>query len=626
MTPQLPLPPKLFFPPVLVKWLLLLGLDSSSCSVFLQIYTMALSVGTKFSSYEDLQLAIKSYESENFVNFYKKECKKIASLKKEVKHREFKEELVYGSIVFACVKNGKYKYRSTTGERPNQSTFRTGCEFAIKLRSLDGKFLTVTHHGPNHNHECTQTNFRHYPSQRRLDIEQTKTVKDMVKLDANKKLIQAHIEEDTDKVVLLKDIHNMSRKTVSACSQNTSELEELRQFVSDDLPSVYMEVVPDGNEVVGIFLQDRQMREMFEKFPEVLLVDATYKVNRRDMPLYAIVIIDGNMETHPVCFFLVAREDEATLRKMVQIFKEQNEKWTETRIVISDKDFTERLVFKTEMPEITMQICLFHVLRSFAREITTEKSNITSEQKKRLLEILQQIAYAQTENEYNAKHEQLKEFGRSVEIYFDQNWHPIREEWCETYKRQSFNFCTRTNNRIESMFQKIKSVVKSRVDLKVLVEQIFGLVKTLRQERSHSMIMDSMKVRTQNLGNEDSNAYQRILTPETFKLVEKELQKSESVKVLADNVVECNNKLYTVDTEDGYHCTCRFSASFKLPCRHVMALNKHSLGSAFLENMIHHRWTRSYFERSVQVAEEGGISVSEMTAPVAPKTLSYNQK
>ena len=55
----------------------------------------------------------------------------------------------------------------------------------------------------------------------------------MVKLDANKKLIQAHIEEDTDKVVLLKDIHNISRKAFSACSQNTSELEELRQFVSD---------------------------------------------------------------------------------------------------------------------------------------------------------------------------------------------------------------------------------------------------------------------------------------------------------------------------------------------------------------------------------------------------------
>ena len=96
---------------------------------------------------------MQHFENENFVNFYIKECKKIASLKKEVKHRVFKEELVYGSIVYACVRNGKYKYRSTTGERPNQSTFRTGCEFTIKLRSLDGNFLTVTHHGPNHNHE-----------------------------------------------------------------------------------------------------------------------------------------------------------------------------------------------------------------------------------------------------------------------------------------------------------------------------------------------------------------------------------------------------------------------------------------------------------------------------------------
>ena len=47
---------------------------------------MALSVGSKFSSYEDLKLTIKHFESENFVNFYKKECKKIATLKKHIKH------------------------------------------------------------------------------------------------------------------------------------------------------------------------------------------------------------------------------------------------------------------------------------------------------------------------------------------------------------------------------------------------------------------------------------------------------------------------------------------------------------------------------------------------------------
>jgi hypothetical protein len=36
--------------------------------------------------------------------------------------------------------------------------------------------------------------------------------------------------------------------------------------------------------VNGIFLQDEMMRKMFEKFPEVLLSDATYKQIKLRLP------------------------------------------------------------------------------------------------------------------------------------------------------------------------------------------------------------------------------------------------------------------------------------------------------------------------------------------------------
>jgi len=36
--------------------------------------------------------------------------------------------------------------------------------------------------------------------------------------------------------------------------------------------------------VNGIFLQDEMMRKMFEKFPEVLLIDATYKQIKLRLP------------------------------------------------------------------------------------------------------------------------------------------------------------------------------------------------------------------------------------------------------------------------------------------------------------------------------------------------------
>ena len=51
------------------------------------------------------------------------------------------------------------------------------------------------------------------------------------------------------------------------------------------------------------------------------------------------------------------------------------------KVVISDTDMTEKNVMKSEMPEIHLQICLFHILRTFGREITPEKMGITSSEK-----------------------------------------------------------------------------------------------------------------------------------------------------------------------------------------------------------------------------------------------------
>lgn len=261
---------------------------------------MAFSVGVKFTSYEDLEREVKKFEIENNVNLYKKESKKIEAVKKKLPKRVFRPELVYASIVFACVRNGKYRHRLTTGDRPKQSTFGSGCEFAIKLRSLDGQSLSVTQFVSEHNHVCNKDQFRHHPAQRRLDPQQAEKVRQMVQLNANKKLIQTHVEEETNKVVLLKDIHNVSRPTSS--KSGGSELDDVRKFLSQNLPSVNMEVTHCDGEVRGLFFQDKEMREIFTKFPEVLMVDSTYKVNTRNMPLFTMAVIDGNMETHPVCF------------------------------------------------------------------------------------------------------------------------------------------------------------------------------------------------------------------------------------------------------------------------------------------------------------------------------------
>ena len=44
---------------------------------------------------------------------------------------------------------------------------------------------------------------------------------------------------------------------------------------------------------------------MFQSYPELLFIDATYKLNDAHMPLYVLICIDNNSESEVVCLWLV---------------------------------------------------------------------------------------------------------------------------------------------------------------------------------------------------------------------------------------------------------------------------------------------------------------------------------
>jgi hypothetical protein len=55
------------------------------------------------------------------------------------------------------------------------------------------------------------------------------------------------------------------------------------------------------------------MRSAFEHYPEVILVDSTYKTNNLRMPLYFIISVDGQGQSEIVAVFLLTHEEESLL-------------------------------------------------------------------------------------------------------------------------------------------------------------------------------------------------------------------------------------------------------------------------------------------------------------------------
>ena len=137
--------------------------------------------------------------------------------------------------------------------------------------------------------------------------------------------------------------------------------------------------VDDEGIVTAIFFQTKEMMDTFRCYPEVILLDATYKLNDRRMPLYVMAVIDGNGETEIVGLWLVENEERKTLAFALDAFKKHNPQWEKVECLMTDKDITEREVIYEKFPGKPLLICLFHTLRSFRREVTTDKLGVAAE-------------------------------------------------------------------------------------------------------------------------------------------------------------------------------------------------------------------------------------------------------
>ena len=377
--------------------------------------------------------------------------------------------------------------------------------------------------------------------------------------------------------------------------------------------SMKMEIVLEDNTVVGIFFQDPQMMSAFDRFPEVVLMDATYKTNNQDMPLYTMLCIDGNGESQVAASFLVQKEDEASIRKMIQLFKKANSKWSSIKVVMTDKDMMERAIIKSEIPQAALQICLFHVLRTFGREITADKMGITSGEKSTVLSHIQEITYSRNEDEYLTKYRSLCDvMPDRVKDYYNSNWHGIRDEWVEGLKYLTMNLGTRTNNRIESFFSHLKKSIVMRGSLKEFFERYMVCLTTLRTERSHRLLNGLHKQPTKPVTDEELQ-YRSLLTPYAFDMVKQQLLASTKVEVLSSSTVNSSSGVRDVSNTE---CECQFANTMGLPCKHILAIRRYNGLDMYCADAVNVRWTAQFYSSKIHLGcQRPRLSIATQQTP-----------
>ena len=72
---------------------------------------------------------------------------------------------------------------------------------------------------------------------------------------------------------------------------------------------------------------------------------------------------------------------------MMVIFKKEKKNFEKIERFMTDEDFNERNVFKVKFPNTKFLVCLFHICRSFQRDITVKKMKLTEEERTHCLKL-----------------------------------------------------------------------------------------------------------------------------------------------------------------------------------------------------------------------------------------------
>jgi len=245
--------------------------------------------------------------------------------------------------------------------------------------------------------------------------------------------------------------------------------------------------------------------------------------------------------------------------------------------------------------------------------------------KRQLKAELQQLAYTTSEDEYNKVYNDFMAAApTSVAQYFTRNWHSIRQQWVRGLMSQHVNLGNMTNNRLESINQKVKSVITPNCTFASCVTSLKTAIHSLRAERDHRAIaMVQKRAVCSYLRSDPCYEYAQLLTPFASKIVSKQMSKMQQIQeadIATDGdgtwSIRSTSGIFTATTAT---CQCSFT-SMGLPCQHLLAARKSAGLLLFNETLCAVRWTRNYYQSSHRVF----VGASSTTVLLPPQSVTQH--
>jgi len=436
------------------------------------------------------------------------------------------------------------------------------------------------------------------------------------------------------KYVTARDIQNLRQTLQSHGITEEDDLWNEVQHCATEFGSSIVAVADDNGELMLLFWQSEFMKKVYNSYPSMLFMDGTYKINNRNMPLYCLMIVDGEGKGHVVGYAVVREETAPVLARVLQIFKDNNPQSADSlSVVVVDKDYAEISAIDVVFDNAHIVLCKMHVLDAFRRAF--KGHNLTAVTRDALRDILQAMVHSKTETAYDTAKEQLSGLSQTFAQYFMQHWEPIKHMWAGYIVKTLPHFGFTTNNTVESHNAKIKRVLNHHSKLADVLRQLFLLENIKVKERNLDM-QRMLATRTRVVGpvNGDRSLQEQVYevaTVHAAKLLLAQLSKSAKEHTIEHAAQDGE---WDVKVESGQQhtvtglkqCDCTHFLTTGLPCAHIFIARSQEGLLKFDSELVPSRWLkRQYVQSMHEIHSQAGSTITcDATEP--RRTKSSHEK
>lgn len=201
-------------------------------------------------------------------------------LKKEEK---FCARLRVKNCEYWCTHQSGFEPRRT-GKSPFTHTKDTDCPaYFVVSREVSLRSLVVRSMTEEHNHPLSQELWEKYSRVRKLDKTQEDAVRDLQEEGLKDAAVARIMTEKTNKLVCRKDAENIRTRAEVTKKSSRNEIAlleaKLQNFKSID-PEVEFWTLAVEGKLNSHCIAASDTKRAFAETPEVLFIDATYKINR----------------------------------------------------------------------------------------------------------------------------------------------------------------------------------------------------------------------------------------------------------------------------------------------------------------------------------------------------------